>query len=136
MWEYFKNNVKLVYLLPHSSHILQPLNLSCFSVIKSRYRGQITNLARYKDSAPIKKIRFIQYYHKARTEGLTGSIIQSGWRAAGIYPWDPRKVIRSSQVTQNHAANLSIIPTTSQTHQSQKRRLSTSLPITTPQNKH
>ena len=133
MYECFRNDVKLVYLLPHSSHVLQPLDLACFSVIKSRYRAQIADLARYEDSAPIKKIRFIEYYHKARTEGLTASTIRSGWRAAGIIPWDPRKVIRSSQVAQNRTTNL---PATPQTPQSRKRRLSINLSITTPQNKH
>jgi hypothetical protein len=54
-----KNNVKVIYLIPHASHVLQPLDLACFSVIKSRYREQIANLSRFKDLAPIKKVRFI-----------------------------------------------------------------------------
>jgi hypothetical protein len=33
-----ENNVKVIYLIPHASHVLQPLDLSCFSAIKSRYR--------------------------------------------------------------------------------------------------
>jgi len=86
-------------LIPHSSHILQPLDLSYFSAVKSRYRAQIAALAKYEDSAPIKKLRFVEYYHKARNEGLTQQNILSGWRAAGISPWNPRKVIRSSQLT-------------------------------------
>jgi hypothetical protein len=56
MWDYFINNIYVYYLIPYSSHVLQPLNLACFSVIKSRYQAQITNLAKYKDSAPIKKL--------------------------------------------------------------------------------
>jgi hypothetical protein len=102
MWDCFTNNVHLYYLIPHSSHILQPLDLSCFSAVKSRYRAQIAALAKYEDSAPIKKLRFVEYYHKARNEGLTQQNILSGWRAAGISPWNPRKVIRSSQLTINN----------------------------------
>jgi hypothetical protein len=78
MYECYQHRVQLIYLLPHSSHVLQPLDLACFSAVKSRYRAQIADLARYEDSAPVKKIRFIQYYHKARTEGLIRHIIQAG----------------------------------------------------------
>ena len=38
-----KNNVKVIYLPPYASHVLQPLDLACFLVIKSRYREQIAN---------------------------------------------------------------------------------------------
>ena len=55
----FYNNVWLYYLIPHSSHVLQPLDLTCFAPIKSRYRRQIADLASLDDAAPIKKIRFI-----------------------------------------------------------------------------
>lgn len=123
-----ENNVKPIYLLPHSSHVLQPLDLACFSVVKSRYRDQIANLSRFEDSAQVKKIRFIQYYNTARKEGLTSSTIKSGWRAAGIVPWDPRKVIRSSQVPQEHTQ---AVPQTPR----RKQRLSTEGLYTTPQNR-
>ena len=94
-WE---SNVFLYYLIPHSSHVLQPLDLSCFSVLKSRYRNQILALSSLSDSAPIKKSTFLEVYHKARTEGLTEHNVRAGWRASGIVPWNPQKVLRSSQV--------------------------------------
>jgi hypothetical protein len=93
-----ENNIKPVYLIPHSSHVLQPLDLACFSLVKSRYRKEIANLSRCEDSAQVKKIRFIQYYAKARQIGLSPNQIKSGWKASGIVPWDPRKVIESSQI--------------------------------------
>lgn len=131
MWDCYKNNVHLVYLIPHSSHVLQPLDLSCFSPIKSRYRAQIADLARFEDSAPVKKIRFVEYYSKARDEGLTSHNIRAGWSAAGISPWNPRKVIRSSQLAANNQINQQPPQTP------QKRRLSVSEEVlTTPQNRH
>jgi len=98
LWECKTNNVWLVFLPPHSTHVLQPLDLSCFCPIKSKYQEQITELACIDDAAPIKKHRFIKYYYKARGEGLTARTIKSGWRASGIYPWNPRKGLESSQV--------------------------------------
>src|SRR3954452_5447085 len=50
--------------------------------------------SRFKSSmiaAPVKKHRFIKYYHLTREEGLTPKTIKSGWRASGIYPWNPQK---------------------------------------------
>ena len=98
LWECKINNIWLVFLPPHSTHVLQPLDLSCFCPIKSKYREQIAELAYIDDAAPIKKHRFIKYYHKAREEGLTARVIKSGWRASSIYPWNPRKGLESSQV--------------------------------------
>ena len=94
----FENSIYLFYLIPHSSHVLQPLDLSCFSVVKSRYRRDVADLASLSDSAPIKKNHFLEIYDGARTEGLKRPIIRAGWKGSGISPWDPRKVIRSSKV--------------------------------------
>jgi hypothetical protein len=92
------NNIHLIFLPAHSSHVLQPLDLSCFSPIKSRYRQQIAELASLDDSAPIKKHRFIEYYHRAREESLTERVIRAGWKASGISPFNPEKAYASSQV--------------------------------------
>ena len=96
--EYKQNNVWLVFLPPHSTHVLQPLDLLCFSAVKLKYREQIIDLASLNNAALIKKHRFIKYYHKAREEGLTVRTIKSGWRTSGIYPWNPRKGLKSSLV--------------------------------------
>jgi DDE superfamily endonuclease len=86
MWKCYKNNILLVYLIPHSSYVLQPLDLACFSPLKSRYRKQLTELAKFDDSAPVKKMQFLLYYNKARNEGLSPLNIKAGWKVAGIYP--------------------------------------------------
>jgi hypothetical protein len=92
------NRIICLYLPAHCSHILQPLDLSCFSAVKTRYRGQIQRLAYLDDAAPVKKARFITYYTQAREEGLSKRNIIAGWRAAGICPYNPEKVLNSSQV--------------------------------------
>jgi hypothetical protein len=92
------NNIHLLFLPAHSSHVLQPLDLSCFSPIKARYRQQIADLASLDDSAKIKKHRFIEYYHRAREESLTERVIRGGWKASGIAPFNPEKAYASSQV--------------------------------------
>jgi hypothetical protein len=53
MYECFVNNVQMVYLPPYLSHVLQPLNVGVFSVLKRRYRKEITNFIRYNETRPI-----------------------------------------------------------------------------------
>lgn len=99
-WTCKQNRIEVVYLPPHSSHVLQPLDLSCFSPVKTRYRAGIAALATLDDSAPVKKRRFLELYNLARSDSLTPKVIRNGWKAAGIYPWNPAKALGSSQVVQ------------------------------------
>jgi DDE superfamily endonuclease/Tc5 transposase DNA-binding domain len=105
------NGIICFYLIPHSSHVLQPLDLACFSLVKSAYRKQVAELAQIDDAAPIKKIRFIQYYEKARTRGLASIQILAGWRASGIHPWHPQKVLNSHLVRHGTRQPQEQIPT-------------------------
>ena len=131
-WE---NNVTVFYLIPHSSHILQPLDLCPFSVVKSRYRDEISNLAALADEIAVKKNLFIEVYNKARNEGMTEYNIRAGWSATGIYPWDPQKVLRSSQVMK--ATNLQQIGLpTPQTPKASRFQHLEDATVVTPQNRH
>lgn len=94
-----ENNVWLLYLPPHASHVLQPLDLAPFSVVKTKYRSEIRALSALDDAAPIKKERFVVSYNKAREEGLTERVIRAGWRASGLCPYNLDLVLLSSQVS-------------------------------------
>jgi transposase-like protein len=89
------NKILLLYLPPHTSHCTQPLDLTCFSPVKSQYRKEIQELAALDNSAKVKKERFIAAYKKARDGGLTEKVIRSGFKAAGLIPYNPNKVLLS-----------------------------------------
>ena len=99
MWLCKVNRIQLLYLPAHASHLLQPLDLAPFSVLKSRYRNQIQALSALDDAAPVKKERFVVSYNKARAEGLSERVVRAGWRAAGLCPYNPDIVLLSSQIT-------------------------------------
>jgi len=86
MWEAKKNKIHLLYLPAHASHLLQPLDLALFSVVKSRYRDAIRALSALDNAAPIKKERFVVSYNLAREEGLTPKTIRAGWKATRLCP--------------------------------------------------
>jgi hypothetical protein len=115
MWLCRLHQIQLLYLPAHSSHVLQPLDLAPFSVIKSSYRHQIQELASLDDAAPVKKERFITCYYQAREAGLTERVIRAGWLATGLSPFNITKVLSSSQVSQR--------PTTPEAQQQPQQQL-------------
>ena len=100
LWICKQNKVRLLFLPAHSSHVLQPLDLSVFSVVKRFYRQQIQELSYLDDAAPVKKERFITAYHAARESAITERVIRAGWATAGICPLNINRVVNSSQVSQ------------------------------------
>ncbi|KFZ24810.1 hypothetical protein V502_00710, partial [Pseudogymnoascus sp. VKM F-4520 (FW-2644)] len=77
---------------PHSSHLLQPLDISCFAVLKRLYGQQIEDLMRVGVNY-IDKSDFLPAYFTARIESLTSNTIRSGFAAAGLVPYDPERVL-------------------------------------------
>lgn len=118
MFECYSHNIQLLFMPPHSSHILQPLDVGVFSTLKHSYRKEITNLSRCIETAPVQRAQFIKYYSKARSEVLIPYYIKAGWSGTGLYPYNPTKVLSSSQVI--HKANL--LKITPQTPSSNKRK--------------
>ncbi len=87
-----KNNIITLFMPAHSSHILQPLDVGCFSPLKREYGKQVEELMRYGQHH-IDKSEFISIYILARTRGLCNSNILAGFRAAGLIPFNPHAVL-------------------------------------------
>lgn len=98
LWLCKQNKIHLLFLPAHTSHVLQPLDLGVFAPLKSRYRSEISKLSSLDDASPVKKQRFVTCYNLARKETFTPRLLRVGWKAAGIYPFEPSKGLNSSQV--------------------------------------
>lgn len=68
MYQCFINNIQLLYMPSHSSHLVQPLDVGVFSVLKRRYRTELANLLSYVETQLIQRLEFIKCYAKARAE--------------------------------------------------------------------
>jgi hypothetical protein len=101
MYLCFQHNIHLLYLPPHTSHVLQPLDLSIFSALKHYYRKQIGYLNLLTDSSPVGKQNFLLSYQKARKEALSMSNIKSGWKASGLWPVSSAKPLMSRLLLEN-----------------------------------
>ncbi|KAF4921140.1 Jerky protein-like protein-like [Colletotrichum fructicola] len=86
MWLCYTYNVHLLFLPPHTSHVLQPLDQSVFGPVKSAYRKELGHLTQWNDSTVVGKRLFISCYQKARLAGLTVSNIKVGWKYTGLWP--------------------------------------------------
>ena len=76
----------------HSSHILQPLDVGCFSLLKTSYSKQIENLVRLRINY-ITKLEFLPAFKAAFDAAFTKQNIKAGFRATGLVLYDPENVI-------------------------------------------
>ena len=76
----------------HSSHLLQPLDVGCFSVLKRVYGQRVEELMRLGVNH-IDKLEFLPLYQQARTEALHSRNIKAGFAAAGLVPYNPSRVL-------------------------------------------
>jgi hypothetical protein len=101
MWECYSNNIHLLYLPPHTSHVLQPLDLSVFAPLKHAYRKQLSFLSLLTDSTPLGKRNFLACYRKARKSSLTAKNIKAGWQASGLWPVRMSKPLMNRLLLEN-----------------------------------
>lgn len=88
----FDNNIILCRIPSHTSHKLQPCDVSVFSSLKTAYREQVERLERGCVGS-IGKEHFTYLYGPARTKAFTPRNIRAGWSKAGLYPFNPDKVL-------------------------------------------
>jgi hypothetical protein len=78
----------------HTSHILQPLDISCFSPLKKAYGSQVENKMRLSINH-ITKEEFLPAFFTAYQQIMTTRNITSGFRATGLAPFDPERVLEN-----------------------------------------
>ena len=88
----FENNIVLCRLPSHTSHKLQPCDVSVFSPLKTAYREQVEHLER-RGANTVNKEHFVLLYRRAREVALTARNIRSGWSKAGLFPFNPSRVL-------------------------------------------
>jgi hypothetical protein len=95
------NRVHLLYLPPHTSHVLQPLDISVFGPLKAAYRAALTLANPLADVGPTRKEDFLNCYFQARNKAITTHNALSGWKGAGLWPINMLKPMGSKFVIHN-----------------------------------
>jgi hypothetical protein len=81
-----ENHIVTLCMPPHTSHLLQPLDVGCFSSLKRAYGLEVAELAR-EGVYHINKINFLTIYTKICLTVLTQQNIFRGFRATGLIPY-------------------------------------------------
>jgi hypothetical protein len=92
-----EHNIIPISMPPHSSHLLQPLDVALFSPLKRAYGDKI-NLFIQASINHITKSEFFIAFKAAHNKVFTEENMKAGFRGAGISPWDPDSVISKLDV--------------------------------------
>ena len=100
----FLSNVYLLFLPAHISHVTQPLDLGCFSSLKTIYRRLVGNFMALTNETKLGKAKFLEFYAEAHEIAFCKSNIQSGWKATGLYLKNRLKVLSNRWVVTQRAS--------------------------------
>ena len=87
----YLNNVYLLFIPAHTSHVLQPLDLGCFSSLKAAYRRFVGEYGAQTVATKLGKAKLLEFYAETRKISLREQCVRSGWKATGLYPKNIRK---------------------------------------------
>jgi hypothetical protein len=92
-----ENKIIALCMPPHSSHLLQPLDVVCYSLLKRHYGDGISLLARSRIHY-INKETFLPAFKSAFEKTFTAENVCAGFRGAGLVPYDPDAVLSKLDV--------------------------------------
>ena len=91
--EFYKEKNIITLCLPaHSSHLTQPLDVGCFSVLKRSYGRQLEAFIKAHINH-ITKTEFLLAFKAAHFNTMIAENIQAGFRGTGLVPYNPQAVL-------------------------------------------
>src|SRR2546423_11665002 len=85
------NNIVLLILPPHTSHVLQPLDVGLFGPLKQAVSARLDRIISTGINR-LQKPEFAESYFQAGLTAFRTANIQGGWRGAGLFPLNRQKV--------------------------------------------
>lgn len=93
-----ERKIILLVLPPHTTHLLQPLDVAIFQPLAKFYSREISEHSR-TIHCWLKKEDFIMYYGIARENAIDDHNIMDAWKATGLIPFDPAKILSKLPIT-------------------------------------
>ncbi|PQM43923.1 hypothetical protein VE01_10819 [Pseudogymnoascus verrucosus] len=90
-----QNRISLLIIPPHTSHVLQPLDVAIFGPLKKHLTTALSHLNEAQ-LLRIQKSEWIEAYITARAAAFSNVNITSAWRGSGLQPFQPQTVIRAA----------------------------------------
>jgi len=88
-----KNDIVFILVPPNATHLCQPLDVAFFGPLKKAWRSVLGDWKK-KNRGVVPKSEFPGLLKKAieQAGGLKSVNVVAGFRAAGIFPFDPQQV--------------------------------------------
>ncbi|XP_066526699.1 uncharacterized protein [Hoplias malabaricus] len=87
-----REDVVLLCLPPHCSHVLQPLDVGFFGPLKAEFAKMASNLCHFKNSYIVNKTVFAKVFCHPYQQLKDRDIVVEGFRKCGIFPLNPHAV--------------------------------------------
>ncbi|KAK9679753.1 hypothetical protein QE152_g39744 [Popillia japonica] len=87
-----KLDIVLVSLYPNSIRIIQPCDVSTFKPIKDGWKKGIIEWRRNNPTELITKEQFAPILKCVLDKVIKPEVITNGFRACGIFPWNPNNI--------------------------------------------
>lgn len=84
-----EHNIEFVYLPPHTTHQLQPLDVGVFGPLQRKWQERCDDIIT-ETNTEVPRSRFVAEYMNVRNGVFTKELIQNAWKKAGAWPWNPR----------------------------------------------
>jgi len=93
------HKILVLRLPPHTSHLLQPLDVGLFGPRKKILSAKMDSLIQTMVSK-IQKCEWLLAFVEARKLAFKHSNIEGGWRGAGLFPFNPEKALRHIEIAE------------------------------------
>ena len=87
-----QKHIVLLFLPPHSSHLLQPLDVAIFAPLKCTISLQISHLL-WSGIVRIQKVEWLEHYIEAHEQAITKTNILAGWHRVELFPENMHRVL-------------------------------------------
>lgn len=82
----------LVPLYPNTTHILQPMDVSCFKPLKYNWREAVHEWKATTKEPSLSKESFCDLFTKVVTDTMKPHLFKSGFECCGLHPWNPERI--------------------------------------------
>ena len=90
------NNIEILTILPHTSHLLQPLDLVPFTQFKKYWESNLMKYNNTHSGRVLNKVNFWDIFIPSWNSSITPKNIIVGFKKTGVYPHDPEVIPKES----------------------------------------
>ena len=114
------HSVIIFCLPPHTTHEAQPLDVSFFGPLKKHWVDVTHDFYQSSPGKVITKFNFSVLFAKAWLKTCVPSTICSGFKKAGVIPFDPETILKLTPPTENNSSSQQNSSTSSASQQTQQ----------------